>query len=146
MYIQELIPHSGAMVLVDDIVEKKDDFISVKTLIKHDNPFLQNGKFPTFNTLEIMAQSLVVYRGLNDKGSNTRLGFLLGARRFEIIKPNLNIGDELITKTYISEDFDGMGVYESSVYVDNKLVASASISVFNPSQEQLDQILKASNE
>jgi predicted hotdog family 3-hydroxylacyl-ACP dehydratase len=146
MYIQELIPHSGAMVLVDDIVEKKDDFISVKTLIKHDNPFLQDGKFPTFNTLEIMAQSLVVYRGLNDKGSNTRLGFLLGARRFEIIKPNLNIGDELITKTYISEDFDGMGVYESSVYVDDKLVASASISVFNPSQEQLDQILKASNE
>jgi predicted hotdog family 3-hydroxylacyl-ACP dehydratase len=146
MYIQELIPHSGAMVLVDDIVEKKDDFISVKTLIKYDNQFLQNGKFPTFNTLEIMAQSLVVYRGLNDKGSNTRLGFLLGARRFEIIKPNLNIGDELITKTYISEDFDGMGVYESSVYVDNKLVASASISVFNPSQEQLDQILKASNE
>lgn len=146
MYIQELIPHSGAMVLVDDIVEKKDDFISVKTLIKHDNPFLQDGKFPTFNTLEIMAQSLVVYRGLNDKGSNARLGFLLGARRFEIIKPNLNIGDELITKTYISEDFDGMGVYESSVYVDDKLVASASISVFNPSQEQLDQILKASNE
>ena len=146
MYIQELIPHSGAMVLVDDIVEKKDDFISVKTLIKHDNPFLQDGKFPTFNTLEIMAQSLVVYRGLNDKGSNTRLGFLLGARRFEIIKPNLNIDDELITKTYISEDFDGMGVYESSVYVDDKLVASASISVFNPSQEQLDQILKASNE
>ncbi|MBO7155769.1 MAG: thioester dehydrase [Campylobacter sp.] len=146
MYIQELIPHSGAMVLVDDIVEKKDDFISVKTLIKYDNPFLQDGKFPTFNTLEIMAQSLVVYRGLNDKGSNTRLGFLLGARRFEIIKPNLNIGDELITKTYISEDFDGMGVYESSVYVDDKLVASASISVFNPSQEQLDQILKASNE
>lgn len=146
MYIQELIPHSGAMVLVDDIIEKKDDFISVKTLIKYDNPFLQDGKFPTFNTLEIMAQSLVVYRGLNDKGSNTRLGFLLGARRFEIIKPNLNIGDELITKTYISEDFDGMGVYESSVYVDDKLVASASISVFNPSQEQLDQILKASNE
>lgn len=146
MYIQELIPHSGAMVLVDDIVEKKDDFISVKTLIKYDNPFLQDGKFPTFNTLEIMAQSLVVYRGLNDKGSNARLGFLLGARRFEIIKPNLNIGDELITKTYISEDFDGMGVYESSVYVDDKLVASASISVFNPSQEQLDQILKASNE
>lgn len=146
MYIQELIPHSGAMVLVDDIVEKKDDFISVKTLIKYDNPFLQDGKFPTFNTLEIMAQSLVVYRGLNDKSSNARLGFLLGARRFEIIKPNLNIGDELITKTYISEDFDGMGVYESSVYVDGKLVASASISVFNPSQEQLDQILKASNE
>lgn len=146
MHIQELIPHSGVMVLVDDIVEKKDDFISVKTLIKYDNPFLQDGKFPTFNTLEIMAQSLVVYRGLNDKGSNARLGFLLGARRFEIIKPNLNIGDELITKTHISEDFDGMGVYESSVYVDDKLVASASISVFNPSQEQLDQILKASNE
>lgn len=146
MHIQELIPHSGVMVLVDDIVEKKDDFISVKTLIKHDNPFLQDGKFPTFNTLEIMAQSLVVYRGLNDNSSNNRLGFLLGARRFDIVKPNLNIGDELITKTHISEDFDGMGVYESSVYVDDKLVASASISVFNPSQEQLDQILKASNE
>lgn len=146
MYIQELIPHSGAMILVDDIVEKRDDFISVKTLISDDNPFLQDGKFPTFNTLEIMAQSLVVYRGLNDKSSNARLGFLLGARRFEILKPTLNIGDELIIKTQISEDFDGMGVYDSAVYVSNELVASASISVFNPSQEQLDEILKASNE
>ena len=146
MHIQELIPHSGVMVLVDDIVEKKDDFISVKTLIKYDNPFLQDGKFPTFNTLEIMAQSLVVYRGLNDNSSNNKLGFLLGSRKFKIYKPYLSIKDELITKTHISEDFDGMGVYESSVYVDDKLVASASISVFNPSQEQLDQILKASNE
>lgn len=146
MYIQELIPHSGAMVLVDDIIEKKDDFISVKTLIKDGNPFLKDDKFPTFNTLEIMAQSLVVYRGYNDQSSSNRLGFLLGARKFEIIKPNLNIGDELITKTQISEDFDGMGVYESAVYVENELVASARISVFNPSKEQLDEILKASNE
>lgn len=146
MHIKELIPHSDVMVLIDDVIEKIDQFISVKTIIKDDNPFLQDGKFPTFNTLEIMAQSLVVYRGLNDNSSNNRLGFLLGARRFNIVKPNLNIGDELITKTHISEDFDGMGVYESSVYVDDKLVASASISVFNPSQEQLDQILKASNE
>lgn len=146
MHIKELIPHSDVMVLIDDVIEKTDQFISVKTIIKDDNPFLQDGKFPTFNTLEIMAQSLVVYRGLNDNSSNNKLGFLLGSRKFKIYKPYLSIKDELITKTQISEDFDGMGVYQSAVYVKDIMVASANISVFNPSQEQIDKIIKASNE
>ncbi|RDU56715.1 thioester dehydrase [Helicobacter sp. MIT 99-5507] len=146
MYVRELMPHSGDMVLIDSIVERRNDFISTKTIINKDNPFLENNLFPAFNTLEIMAQSLVVFRGLSDKSSSFRLGFLLGARKFEIYKPYLKIKDELITKTIISEDFNGMGVYESSVFVNDELVASANISLFNPSKEQLDEILKASNE
>lgn len=146
MYIKDIMPHSGEMILVDSVVENRDDFISTKTTIKADNPFLENGYFPTFNTLEIMAQSLVVFRGLQDKSQSLRLGFILGARKFEIYEPYLKINDCLITKTIITEDFNGMGVYKSAVFVDDKMVSSANISVFNPSKEQLDEILKASNE
>ena len=146
MYIKDIMPHSGDMILVDSVVEKRNDFISIKTIINENNPFLENDLFPTFNTLEVMAQSLVVFRGLNDKSSSMRLGFILGARKFEIHKPYLKINDELITKTIISEDFNGMGVYESAVFVNDELVASANINVFNPTDEQLDKILKASNE
>ena len=143
--IQELIPHSGEMVLLDDWVEKGKDFICVKVTIKNDNPFLQNGVFPTFKILEMMAQSLVVFRGLNNHDSSFDLGFLLGTRGFEIFKPSLFVGDEILIKTHISEDYEGVGVHYSEAFVRDDRVAKANISVFNPSKEQLRGILEDRN-
>lgn len=157
--IESYLPHSGEMVLIDEIIEVGADFIITKTIIKNHAIFCesisdksqdlvdlsnlpissQSLAFPTYKTIELMAQSLGVFRALNEKGSGSKLGFLLGARRFEILHPF--IFREARTKVVVSmQDSSGMGVYDCEIFEGENVVARASISALNPSNEFLSQI------
>ena len=167
--VESYLPHSGEMVLVDEIIEVGADFIITKTIIKNHAIFCesiksmgesgesksvadssesqdsgessdsQNFAFPTYKAIELMAQSLGIFRALNEKGSGSKLGFLLGARRFEILHPF--ILREARTKVVVSmQDSSGMGVYDCEIFEGESLIARASISALNPSNEFLTQI------
>lgn len=182
--VESYLPHSGEMVLIDEIIEVGADFIITKTIIKNhaifceslesmgescgesgESPSLQgesksvadlsesqdsadsrdskhssqNFAFPTYKAIELMAQSLGIFRALNEKGSGSKLGFLLGARRFEILRPY--ILSEARTKVVVSmQDSSGMGVYDCEIFEGDNVVARASISALNPSNEFLSQI------
>ena len=182
--IESYLPHSGEMVLIDEIIEVGADFIITKTIIKNhkifcetiesvgesgesfgesygesaesiESPSLRGESiesiessestqsqyfaFPTYKAIELMAQSLGIFRALNEKGSNSKLGFLLGARRFEILRPF--ILSEARTKVAVSmQDSSGMGVYDCEIFEGENVVAVASISALNPSNEFLSQI------
>lgn len=173
--VESYLPHSGEMVLIDEIIEVGADFIITKTIIKNhaifceslesmgESPSLQgescgksskaqdsidsrdskhssqNFAFPTYKAIELMAQSLGIFRALNEKGSGSKLGFLLGARRFEILRPY--IFSEARTKVVVSmQDSSGMGVYDCEIFEGENLIARASISALNPSNEFLSQI------
>lgn len=167
--VESYLPHSGEMVLVDEIIEVGADFIITKTIIKNHTIFCesiesvgesgesksvadssesqdsgesgesQSLAFPTYKAIELMAQSLGIFRALNEKGSGSKLGFLLGARRFEILRPF--ILREARTKVVVSmQDSSGMGVYDCEIFEGESLVARASISALNPSNEFLSQI------
>lgn len=140
--MESLIPHSGDMILVDEVLEVTTEQITTKSIIKKDNAFLEDGKFPTYKTLEIMAQSLGCLRGLYQSDKRNKLGFLLGARRFSIKKPFINIGDEIITKATISlQDESGLGVYDCEVFIGDVLIATSSISALNLSDELLEKVI-----
>lgn len=140
--IEDLMPHSGEMVLIDEILEVKENFVCVLSKISENNAFLEDGLFPTYKSLEMMAQSLVVFRGISDKKNRNKLGFLLSARNFEIFKPFVELGDEIIIKTNITmQDNEGLGIYESKAYLKDELIASTTISVLNPNDEFLEKIL-----
>lgn len=158
--VESYLPHSGEMVLVDEIIEVGADFIITKTIIKNhaifcesiesmgesgesksvvDSSESQSLAFPTYKAIELMAQSLGIFRALNEKGSGSKLGFLLGARRFEILHPF--IFSEARTKVVVSmQDSSGMGVYDCEIFEGENLIARASISALNPSNEFLSQI------
>ncbi|MSN96700.1 thioester dehydrase [Campylobacter sp. FMV-PI01] len=141
--VKNLIPHSGVMVLVDEVVFVDDVSIITKSVIKN-SPFINDGKFLSFQLIEIMAQSLGVYKSCNDKTSANDVAFLIGCRKFEILKPFLEIGDEILIDAKLSiQDESGFGVYDCKCYLDKILVAKASISVFNPNKEKLAEIKNA---
>lgn len=144
------LPHSGAMVLIDEILEVGADFIITKSIVKNHAEFCEcvadsvhnDGKYfalPTYKSIELMAQSLGIFRALNEKGSGSKLGFLLGARRFKILRPF--IMNEARIKVAISmQDSSGMGVYDCEVFENDALIATASISALNPSADFLSHI------
>ena len=147
--IQNLIPQSLEMVLIDELVEVSEQFICTKSYIKADNAFLQQGKFPSYNVLEIFAQSLALWRTKEAQNNSSiaqnhnKLGFLLGARGFEIFTPFVEVGEALQVRLQVSmQDENGLGVYEGWAFVGDKLIAKTSLTALNPSDDFLAQILQ----
>lgn len=140
MNLENLLPHSGIMILLDDILCVNESSIRAKTTIK-ESPFLQNGKFYSYMLLEIMAQTLGLYRAKNDEKSATKIAFLIGCRKFEICKPYLNLGDEIEIVSELSfQDDSGFGVYDSTVFLNEQIIAKANLSVLNPNSEMFREL------
>ena len=98
MSLGDYLPHGTAIVFIDEVLKFEEGRIKTKSVIKEDNKFLSNGKFAMHKTVEMMAQSLGIYdsKMRELKGMKFGLGFLLGSRKFEIFKPFLAAGDEVV--------------------------------------------------
>lgn len=150
------IPQSLEMVLIDHLLEVNKDFIRTQAHIKIDNAFLHadektgEKRFPSYNILEIFAQSLALWRTKKEQQNlskdstqnSNKLGFLLGARGFEIFTPFVEIGQiiEVCLKLNM-QDENGLGVYEGEAFVNGKIIAKTSLTALNPNDEFLSKIL-----
>jgi len=162
--IAHLLPHSGDMLLVDRVLAYSDSCIITQSIISPNNAFLDGDRFYVFQGMEIMAQSLGALRGLFMKSQSTKLGFVLSVRNMEILKPCVQIDDSLITIATLSlQDEEGFGAYECEMYLKDikdikqsqdtlntlkkqllpkHLILKANLSVLNPSQAILEQIME----
>lgn len=142
MSVERYLPHSGAMVLLDEIISYDSEHITTSLCVREDNAFLnEKGEFELFNALELMAQSVGALRGLSNEKESNKLGFLLSARAFKIHKNAVKIGTNLRIKATMSmQDESGFGLYECEIYENQNIIASANISLLNPSEEMLAKI------
>ena len=140
--IPSLLPHSKEMVLVDNVLEVNETHIITISQVRENNSFLLDGVLPTYCLIEIMAQSLGVWRGLSDTKSGNKLGFVLGTRGFKIYRPLISVGECIYTKVVIStQDVSGVGIYEcESSDESGNMIATAKLTALNPSQSMLEQI------
>lgn len=137
-----LLPHSEDMVLIDEVICYTNTSIDCRSIIKYDERFINDNKFYTYRTLEIMAQSLGILSSLLNNDKKASIGFLLGSRVFNIYKNYLNVGDEIIVKSQVSScDEFGFGVYESNIYLKDELCASARLSLLSPNKSQLEEMM-----
>ena len=144
MSLEDYLPHGTAIIFIDEVLKFEDGRIKTKSVIKEDNKFLSNGKFAMHKAVEMMAQSLGIYdsKMRELKGMKFGLGFLLGSRKFEIFKPFLKVGDEVVIEAACSiQDASGFGVYDCELYVNGELGARATLNVLSPDEEYVKRIL-----
>lgn len=149
MNIKNLLPHTEDMILIDDVLLYDIDFILTKTFISDKNAFLSQGKFFSYQCVELMAQSLGCLRGLYAKDGSARLGFLLGVRNFHIYEPFINVNTCVFTYAKMCmQDESGFGIYECSVHyakdnislesiLDSKMITQGKVNVLNPKDDFL---------
>ena len=139
--ISALLPHGREMIMVDDVLEVCETHIITISHIRADNPFLSQGALPSYALIEIMAQSLGVWRGIGDEQSGGKLGFVLGARGFKIYRPLIQAGETIHTKVSISmQDDSGVGIYECESGNEAGLFATGKLTALNPNEAMLEQI------
>ena len=143
--------HRGEIVLVDIVLECHENGILTQSTIEAENPFLKSlGEekvFPTYQCIELIAQSLGCYQKILQsrmtKDGIPKIGFLLSARNFEILKPYAKVGQKIFTQVELTtQDVNGFGVCEGKVYFDcvaeENLACHSSVSVLSPKEDIRD--------
>lgn len=135
--LAELLPHAGDMILLDDIEHWDEDSIVALARVSGDRLFVQeDGSWPVWLGIELMAQAVAAYAGLRAKssGEQVQLGFLLGTRKFDcnVVAFPADTLLRIMARRSLEDD-NGMGVFECSMQADN-IDVRARLNVYRPRQ------------
>ncbi|ETF03572.1 thioester dehydrase [Advenella kashmirensis W13003] len=148
-HLSPLLPHAGDMILLDEICSYSDDRLQAVTRIGPDHLFLdENGQLPMWVSVEIMAQAIAALAGCHahDAGEPVKLGFLLGSRHVDILRPSVAQGSLLRVDVTAStrDQASGFGVFDCVLSLLNDTcddsqdegqgepLVNARLSVFSP--------------
>ncbi|WP_024300265.1 hotdog family protein [Methylomicrobium lacus] len=100
MDVAELLPHTGKMIWLDKVLAWDEDSVTAELTVRGDALFGGGNAVPAWAGIEYMAQTIGLYAGIHAKrvGEPIRLGFLLGARRYESDVPAFEIGSTLTVR------------------------------------------------
>lgn len=137
--IHELIPHRGAMCLIQRLIESDEKRIAVALTVPVSGMFACAAGMPAWVGLEYMAQAIAAWAGLRAQaqGQPPPLGFLLGTRRYVCTLEYFPPGAELRVEAeceILGEN--GLGAFACCILLHGQTVAEALVSVFQPADAQ----------
>lgn len=130
--IQDLVPHRGRMLLLDEVVEAAPGLVVCRVLVRPDSTFAEEGSVPGLVALEYMAQAVAAYAGLKARGLGqpVRIGYLLGSRDVALPPADFQAGDELLIEARHQFGEEAIGAFDCRVVLRGQVVASGCLNVY----------------
>lgn len=147
--IRSLVPHSGAMSLLDTLLAADAETLEAQVTIGPDSMFCSGGEVGAWVGVEYMAQAVAAHAGFAARlrGEPVRVGFLLGTRRYTCAVPSFAAGSVLnIHVQRALQGDNGLGAFDCRITdgVAGHELASATITVFQP--DHVEEFLQRSSE
>nr|WP_244544852.1 hotdog family protein [Collimonas sp. OK607] len=133
--IRRFLPHSGAMVLLDRLLDVGPEDLLAEVTIRPDSMFCDEHGVPGWVGIEYMAQAIAAYAGYTAqlRGEAVKIGFLLGTRRYEAGCHGFTVGSLLKIHVHrVLQADNGIGSFECRIHAGSEQLASATITVFQP--------------
>lgn len=141
---ESVVPHTGTMVLLDQIEYWDDVELQASVTIRADAPFVDANGMPAWVGIELMAQTIAAFGGCRARraGQPVKIGFLVGSRRYSVSHAYFPTGAQLQVnvKEIVTGD-QGLSVFECTLQGPGEISASANINVFQP--EDPEQFLQS---
>ncbi|HMB57059.1 MAG TPA: hotdog family protein [Arenimonas sp.] len=133
--IEDVVPHRGAMLLVDRLIFCDDDNVVVEADVGAGNQFADDTGVPAWVGIEYMAQAIAAWAGYRAlaRQETVKLGFLLGTRRYTCARSVFAFGLRLRIEGH-RELFgeNGLGLFACRILDGDEEIATANVSVFEP--------------
>lgn len=134
--IRSLLPHAGAMVLLDRVVSADAESLCAEVAIRSGGLFCTSEGVGGWVGIEYMAQAIGAYAGYEAwvRGESVKIGFLLGARQYECRRPFFTPGSILkihIRRLLVGDN--GLASFECRIDDGGGEAATATLTVFQPS-------------
>lgn len=143
--VAELVPHSGTMSLLDEVLAYNDDSLTARVSLSQHSLFAEPCGVPAWIGIEYMAQAVAAYAGsiAKAKGEAITIGFLVGTRKYQCQRAYFPLGSRLIIRVEKElQGENGLGVFNCTIQADNdnEPSAIASLNVFQPNN--VDEFLQ----
>lgn len=135
---ESVVPHTGAMVLLDEIDYWDEQYLQASVIIRANAPFVDEQGLPAWVGVELMAQTIGAFGGCRSRERNepVKIGFLVGSRRYTSSHSYFPIGAKLeIAVTELMRSENGLCVFECKLCGTGEysaISAEANINVFQP--------------
>ncbi len=143
--VEELLPHTGDMVLIDRILEYDPGSAISSVRVSENSLFYdkeQEGIHAAIG-IEWMAQTIAAVAGIYALQNHkpVQIGFLLGTRKYQPAKNVFKKGEEYTVRVkQLYRDDNGLGAFEGSIHLDDQLIAESKLNVFAP--DNVEDFLK----
>jgi len=137
--IEDVVPHRGAMLFVDQLLAADKDAVAVSATIRLGQMFTVDAGLPAWVGVELMAQAIAAWAGwqARQRGERVKLGFLLGTRRYETTCEHFGIGARLRIEAHCELFGDnGLGMFSCRILEGEAVLATANLSVFEPNDPE----------
>lgn len=139
---ESVVPHTGTMVLLDEIDHWQEDHLQASVTVRADAPFADEQGIPAWVGIELMAQTIAALGGCRARRANqpVKIGFLVGSRRYSASQAYFPVGAclQVAVQELISGE-QGLSVFECNLQgigVHSHINASANINVFQPADPE----------
>lgn len=135
--IAQLVPHDGQMVLLDRVLDGGADTLCAEVAIGPETMFCEDAGVGSWIGIEYMAQAIAAHNGYKAylRGEAPKVGFLLGARRYQCSVPLFKLGSVLhVGVQHAMQGENGLAAFECRIHdaADGVVLAHATITVFEP--------------
>jgi predicted hotdog family 3-hydroxylacyl-ACP dehydratase len=135
--IEELVPHRGAMLMLDEVVACDSASIVARASVRPAAWYLdEEGAMPAWIGLELMAQAVAAHAGARaaQAGAQTgRRGMLIGCRAYRATAPAFAAGSVLeVTARAATADESGFAAFDCALRSEGRDLASATVKLFVP--------------
>jgi len=146
--IKELLLHRGTMLLLDEATSFSEMEATCSCRVARSAWYSNaDGAMPGWIGIELMAQTIAAHVALlaRSRGLPPKAGALLGTRQYSSQRPFFAADEELfITARKEFHDSSGLGAYDCHIALDDVVVASATLKVFEP--EDFDEFIAGGKE
>ena len=131
--VEELVPHSGKMVLLNRVIEFDEENMVAEVIVRDDGLFGDGNTVPAWLGIEYMAQTIAALGGMKRRlaGKPLNLGFLLGTRRYDCNVDTFAVGSVLTVSVKRLVEDQGLGVFDCRISAEG-ISASAKLNVYQP--------------
>lgn len=133
--IEQVVPHGQPMILIDTLEHFDEDSVRTSLTIRPDSMFCDGHKVDAWVGIEYMAQTIAAYSGSHARqaGEEVVIGFLVGTRKYHCEVTEFRVSERLdIHASKVILGDNGLGVFECTITINNRVVAEANLNVFQP--------------
>lgn len=136
MQVAKFLSHQPPMLLVDELVEAGEDYAIAKLRVTRELLFSTDLGLPTWTTIEIMAQTISLYSGVNwhQKGQPPRLGFLLGTKRMAFNTAHFPLNSEITIRVKKKYRHKHVWFFDCELKCEDQVISS-TLNVYEPVDE-----------
>lgn len=141
--LEEAIPHKPPMRWLDRVINVDQHQAICEAKITKEHIFYRsdiNG-IDSWLSIEMMAQAAAVFVHGQEPKAIPRIAFLMSVRYFQAHIPFFAIDDLLTVSVHCTLLDNNMGVFLGKVELHKQVVASAQLSAYKPSADELKQVL-----